>query len=784
METSARLQYLLSESVELARKWRHEYVTPEHFLYVLTKEEEFIECFTLCGGDPDALRKQLKKHFKKNYEALPEGAEITEIYLSRGFQAMLERGAIQADSSGKEVLELTHVFFGMMQLPECYATYYMAKQDVDLNDVFFELCYLQQDNEMMNDIAPDRFDTSLEEEEEWAEDGSELDGEMGDYEALFFNEGEMGRHSSKKKNAWMKYVTCLNDLVEEPDYTPLVGRDEELARTILVLCRRGKNNPLHIGESGVGKTAITYGLTKRIVDGKVPELLKDAKVFAIDMGNMVAGTQYRGDFEKRMKKVLDGIEAEEKPIVYLDEIHNVIGAGAVSGGSLDASNILKPYLVKGHIRFIGATTYDEYKKHFEQSKAMVRRFQKVDIKEPSAEESVAILEGIKEYYEQFHNVIYSKEMIELIVHLTDKYINERCLPDKAIDLLDEAGAMLNLRAEKDESVKRVVTKELLEEVISTYFKVPLQTIASEESEQLATLDKCLMSKVFGQDEAVAQICNSIKMSRAGLNEDNKPIASFLFVGPTGVGKTEIARALASTLGVELVRFDMSEYMEKHAVAKFIGAPAGYVGYEEGGMLTDAIRKKPHCVLLLDEIEKAHNDIYNVLLQVMDYATLSDNQGRKADFRNVIIIMTSNAGASKLGKPLPGFSNSTDTVNQSAIDEAVKNTFSPEFRNRLSRIVTFRAIDKSMAERIVKKQCQQLADHLKAKNVQITFAESLQQHILKEGVSQEYGARQIQRVIDSEVKPVLVEEILFGFLKNGGSVELAYEDDKVVMKQNG
>ena len=446
MNTSARLQKLLTAAVELAKKWRHEYVLPEHFLYVFSKEEDFAEAFTLCGGDIETLRKQLKKHFKKNCEHPSESKKNAEIHWSRGFQAMLDRGVLQADGSGRETVEVSHVFYAMLQLPECSAVYYMANQNVDLNDVFFEFCYLQKENDFLVDSVPDRFETVLEEEWEM-QHADEFDSE--DSEEILYFTGERTHARGKKKNVWQKYVTCINDIVEMDDDTPLIGREEELQRTILILCRKNKNNPLHIGEAGVGKTAITYGLARRIVEGNVPDLLKDAKIYAVDMGNMVAGTQYRGDFEKRMKKVLDGISEEKNPIVYLDEIHNVIGAGAVSGGSLDASNILKPYLAKGQIRFIGATTYDEYKKHFEQSKAMVRRFQKVDIKEPSVEESVQILEGIKPYYEEFHQVLYPAEVIQLAVTLSHKYVNERFLPDKAIDLMDEAGALLRLRQMKD-----------------------------------------------------------------------------------------------------------------------------------------------------------------------------------------------------------------------------------------------------------------------------------------------------------------------------------------------
>ncbi len=770
METSARLQQLLLDTVETAKKWRHEFVTPEHLLYILSKDDAFIESYEVCGGDADELKKKLKRYFKKNMETIPEKGVTYSPHLSNAFQSMLEYGAQQAGSSGRDQLKLTHVFFAMMKLPECYATYLMAEQNVNINDVFFELCYIEEErDDSASRGTVDRYGEAM-----WGEAKS---ADMGDFyseEDMEEDYPYMGRESgtAPKGKGWMKYVTNLNEYVESSSYTALIGREDEIRRTMLVLSRRDKNNPLHIGEPGVGKTAITYGLVRKIVEDEVPESLKDATVYSIDMGSMVAGTQYRGDFEKRMKMVLEGINALDKPIVYLDEIHNVIGAGAVSSGSLDASNILKPYLADGHIRFIGATTYDEYKKHFEKSKSMVRRFQNIDIKEPSEEETVDILKGIRNYYEEFHHVVYPTAVLKSIVSLSSKYINERFLPDKAIDLMDECGAVIAMRRDKE----RTVTKSLVEEVLSEFLKIPKQSVNDDEAESLRTLDDNLKSKVFGQDEAVDKICKAIRISRAGLNEDNKPVASLLFVGPTGVGKTEIARTLAENLGVELVRFDMSEFMEKHSVSKFIGAPAGYVGYEEGGRLTDAIRKHPHSVLLLDEIEKAHPDIFNVLLQVMDYATLSDNQGRKADFRNVIIIMTSNAGASRLLKPAIGFGDSS--LNLGAIDEEVKKTFSPEFRNRLSGIVTFNGLDNDMARRIVDKQLKALSDKLLNRNVTISYTDALKEHILEVGVTTEYGARELNRVIDRELKPLLVDAILYGDLKDGGDLAITYLDGKV------
>ena len=510
-----------------------------------------------------------------------------------------------------------------------------------------------------------------------------------------------------------------------------------------------------------------------IRENKVPEQISGSKVFALDLGGMLAGTQYRGDFEKRFKKVLSEIEKEEKPIIYLDEIHNLAGAGAVGESSFDAGNMLKPYLSEGHIRFIGATTFDEYKKHFEKNKSLVRRFQNVEIREPSEAETVDILRGLKEKYESFHGVKYEDDILEYAVGMAAKCIHERFLPDKAIDLIDEAGAFRKLHPIEGET--QTVNKEVINEVLTKICRVPVETVETDDVAGLATLEDRIKSQVFGQDEAVSQVVNAIKFSRAGLLEDNKPLASLLFVGPTGVGKTEIARTLAKELGVKLVRFDMSEYAEKHTVAKLIGSPAGYVGYEEGGLLTEEIRKNPSSVLLMDEIEKAHADIFNILLQMMDYATLTDNQGRKADFRNVVIIMTSNAGANRLGKPSIGFIQGY--ADKSVLEEEVKNTFQPEFRNRLNRIVMFNGMDDEMGEKVVDKKLSELSQMLAKRNISFNASEEARQLIQKKGISREYGAREVDRVIRNEIKPLLVDDILFGKLKNGGSVTLSVSGEE-------
>ena len=562
---------------------------------------------------------------------------------------------------------------------------------------------------------------------------------------------------------------------------PLIGREEELERTMQILCRKEKNNPLHLGEPGVGKTAIVYGLARLLERGEVPEPLKGAKIYALDLGSLLAGTQYRGDFEKRFRMIMDGISKEEKPIVYMDEIHNIVGAGAVNGGSFDVSNMLKPYLASGEIRFIGATTYEEYKKHFEKSKSLVRRFQNVEIKEPSIEDTVQILTGLKKHYESFHGVRYGKGVLEYAVRMSARYINERYLPDKAIDLIDEAGSYRRLHPLPQKT--QTVSRALIDEILSKTCQIPKQVGESDEVQKLGTLEKRWSARVFGQEEAVSQVVNAVKFSRAGLLEAGKPLASLLFVGPTGVGKTEIARSLAEELGIKLIRFDMSEYEEKHAVAKLIGAPAGYVGYEEGGLLTEEVRKNPHAVLLLDEIEKAHPDIYNILLQVMDYATLSDNQGRKADFRNVILIMTSNAGASRVGKTEIGFGDRS--VKADVILEEVKKTFQPEFRNRLNRIVVFNPMDDAMGAKVAEKKLSELSFLLQQKKVEFTASKEAKALLAKKGTSKEYGAREMERIIGSEIKPLLVDEILFGSLKKGGVCELTCEGDgfRILKKKN-
>ena len=757
MHTTREAGKILSNTIEFAAGRQHEYVTPEHFLYVLTGQDLFVRAFVACGGDIERLQKDLDTYFLDNIEK----KEDLKPQVTQGLELILTDAYRQAVSSGKQAIELQHLIHCLLELQESYAVFFIASQGIDLTDLLCEICQYGEEFPGRN------------KEPESSAGNPKQGGTTEDHVGKEYQSPEQEKPTA---GVWKQYVEPLNDLVEHVN--PLIGRETELERTIQILCRKEKNNPLHIGESGVGKTAITYGLARLLKENKVPNVLKGAKIYAVDLGGMLSGTQFRGDFEKRFKNVMEGISREEKPIVYFDEIHNIVGAGAVNGGSFDISNMLKPYLSEGSIRFIGATTYEEYKKYFAKNKSLVRRFQNVDINEPNEEETVKILAGLKKHYEKFHGVKYGKGVLAYAVAQSAKYINERYLPDKAIDLMDEAGAYRQLHPLDQKT--QTVGKGLIDDIVSKICSIPKQTVENDEVKKLAGLDSRLLNHVFGQEEAVSQVVNAIRFSRAGLLEEGKPLASLLFVGPTGVGKTEIARSLAKEMGMKLLRFDMSEYSEKHALVKLIGSPAGYIGYEEGGLLTESVRKNPHAVLLLDEIEKAHNDIYNLLLQVMDYATLTDNQGRKADFRNVILIMTSNAGASRLGKAQIGFG--TDRINQEAVMDEVNRIFQPEFRNRLSRIVIFSFIDQNMAHQIARKKLGELGDSLAKRKVILSFTDEVVNYIKEKGISREYGAREIDRVINNEVKPLLVDRLLFGRLKKGGRCLLDYKDKTLIVEE--
>ena len=719
-----RLDSIVSQvyvvAVNEARLNGHEFVTPEHFLYSALMFDGGKEILRASGGHVDAIYDDLTLFFR---ERVPQNTSDVPME-SQGFNQMVMESALNARKAGKTEITLVEVVNAILSLKQSHAGYILQKNGVDKKQL----------KNLLGEKSKQKVNVS-----------------------------------TPKDKVVETYTQDLVEMATSGKFDPLIGRKEELKNTVHVLCRRLKNNPVHVGDSGVGKTAIVYGLASLIATGDVPEDLKNASALLLDMGTLIAGTRYRGDFEERLVKLLAAIAKLPNPIVYIDEIHTVIGTGATSGGSMDATSIIKPYLSRGEIRFIGSTTHEEYKKHFEKDRALVRRFAKINIDEPSEDECVQILKGLRPRYEEFHNVTYSDEILRQVVSLSKTHIKDRFLPDKAIDIMDEAGVTVKLMN------KTLVTQAVVEGVVSRTAKIPAKSVGKEEKGVLKNLGRDLNNKIFGQKEAVEKVVHAIFSSRAGLNEPERPVSNLLFVGPTGVGKTEMAKQLANLLGIQLLRFDMSEYQEKHAVARLIGAPPGYVGYEEGGLLTDAIRRTPHAVLLLDEIEKAHTDIMNVLLQVMDYGKLTDNNGKKADFSNVIIIMTSNAGARELTKKTIGFSGKTDF---GAMDKAVENIFSPEFRNRLDSIVTFNPVDNEMAMLIAKKAIKQLGDKLSARGVRLTATSSALRHISKKGLSEVYGAREIIRFVENDVKKLLVEKVLFGELSGGGKCSLSLVKDKL------
>ncbi|MCB1562691.1 MAG: ATP-dependent Clp protease ATP-binding subunit ClpA [Alphaproteobacteria bacterium] len=745
---SKNLEQTLHKALAVAGEHSHEYATLEHLLFALTEDQDAMAVLRSCGIALPELRDQLSAYIAGELTYLIN-TDAEEPKPTTAFQRVLQRAAIHVQSSGREEVTGANVLVALFSERESHAVYFLQEQDMTRFDAV---------NYISHGIAkvPTQSDTGK--TPRGTEESSEKDAKSG-------------------AEALDAYCVNLNKKAAQGKIDPLIGRDSEVARTIQVLCRRSKNNPLYVGDPGVGKTAIAEGLAKKIVEGEVPDVLKDATIFSLDMGSLLAGTRYRGDFEERIKAVLQELETIEDSILFIDEIHTVIGAGATSGGAMDASNLLKPALSNGSLRCIGSTTYKEYRNHFEKDRALVRRFQKIDVYEPSIDDAIKILMGLKPHYEKHHNIKYTPGAIKAAVELSAKYIGDRKLPDKAIDIIDEVGAAQML-VPPSKRKKKIDVKDI-EGVVAAIARIPAKTMTKSDKEALQNLERDLKTMVYDQDKAIDVLCDSIKMARAGLRDPEKPIGCYLFSGPTGVGKTEVARQLSGTMGIELVRFDMSEYMERHSVSRLIGTPPGYVGFEQGGLMTDKIDQHPHCVLLLDEIEKAHPDLFNILLQVMDYGKLTDNNGKTIDFRNVILIMTTNAGAADIAKTPVGFGRALgDDTDSYADNEAITKMFAPEFRNRLDAIVPFQNLQPETVEKVVDKFIIQLEGQLADKNVEIELSDAARKYLAKKGYDPAMGARPLSRVIQEKVKRPLAEEILFGKLSAGGLVYVDYDGEKL------
>ena len=803
------MSFFFCKAMDNVVSYHHEFLMPEHLLLSVIDHPEVVRIMRRMKIDQKSMRQELDAWLKQQ-DRIPKEFSHVKPEPSVLFKAMHSSAYLVNLAGGAGVkLNVTHFLTAMLTLPYAEAPFLIDKYIGEQGEKFTRLVGEKfpdeedpemkefskfspllanesggglSDEELMNEMrafiesGSSDFDDDDEDGDDgdfWYDDDDDNDEDDG-IDNDEYDDPEGWQTGKRHPSDWHKLVTCISDKVDQ--HNPLIGREKELDRTIQVLCRAEKNNPLHVGEPGVGKTALVFGLAKLINENQVPDRLKGARIYGMDIGQMLAGSQYRGDFEKRIKMVMDGAAKEGNVIIYIDEIHNMIGAGRGSDGGPDASNMLKQYLEAGDIRFIGSTTYEEYNRYMAKSKGIVRRFQQIDIKEPSVDEAIKILEGLQHKYNIYHGVTYRKDALEYAVRASDKYISNRFLPDKAIDLMDEAGAYLEVHPANRQ--RSYVTKAVIQQILTKVCKIDAAAIKDEDNSALASLRQRMLDKIYGQDTAVDKVVEAVMMAKAGLIDDDKPMATLLFVGPTGVGKTEVARVLARELGIELVRFDMSEYTEKHAVAKLIGSPAGYVGYEDGGQLTDAIRKTPNCVLLLDEIEKAHSDIYNILLQVMDYARLTDNKGQKADFRNVILIMTSNAGAQYASQANIGFAGNVSRGQ--AMLAQVKKTFRPEFINRLSDTVVFHDMDRHMAELILDKKLAQLADKLSAKGVSIELTPQAREHLLKWGFTKEYGAREMDRVIGNRLKPVLMKALLFGKLKKGGKAVVKLEGKELVI----
>jgi ATP-dependent Clp protease ATP-binding subunit ClpA len=740
---SKSLESALHRALEYANERKHEYATLEHLLLALVDDRDAVGVMRACNVDLDSLRERVTEYLDTELEGLVSSTS-DEATPTNGFQRVIHRAVVHVQSSGREEVTGANVLVAIFAERESHAAFFLQEQEMTRFDAVQYISHGIAKRPGMSESRPPH--------------GADEESES---------------HEERKggQDALNSYCVNLNKKARDGKIDPLIGREQEVLRTIQVLCRRQKNNPLLVGDPGVGKTAIAEGLARKIIRGEVPEVLRGATIFSLDMGALLAGTRYRGDFEERLKAVMKEVENYPGAILFIDEIHTVIGAGATSGGAMDASNLLKPALQAGLLRCIGSTTYKEYRQHFEKDRALVRRFQKIDIKEPTVEDAVEILKGLKPYFEDFHKIKYTNEAVRAAVELSAKYINDRKLPDKAIDVIDETGASQMLLPEEKRK-KRITTKEV-EATVATMARIPPKTVTKSDAEVLANLEKDLKRLVFGQDQAITALSSAIKLSRAGLREPEKPIGCYMFTGPTGVGKTEVAKQLANLMGVELLRFDMSEYMEKHTVSRLIGAPPGYVGFDQGGLLTDGVDQHPHCVLLLDEIEKAHPDLFNILLQVMDHGKLTDHNGKSIDFRNVILIMTSNAGASDMAKAPMGF-NRTKRVGDDT--EAVNRLFTPEFRNRLDAVIAFSALPPAVIEKVVEKFVFQLEAQLADRGVTIELGEEACQWLGSKGYDEKFGARPLARVIQENIKKPLAEELLFGALENGGTVKVVVEDD--------
>ncbi len=738
------LEQTLNEAFARARDQRHEFITVEHLLFALLENSSAVQVLKSCGADINILHTDLEQFIDSNSPKLADDDD-RDTQPTLGFQRVLQRAVFHVQSSGKKEVTGANVLVAIFGERESHAAFFLNQQNIARLDVV---------NFISHGIS------------------KILDEDTAEHE-IQTGETTAAEAEEQSTNPLDNFTVNLNQLAKNGKIDPLIGRETELKRTIQILCRRRKNNPLYVGEAGVGKTAIAEGLAKQIVDGDVPEVLKDATIYSLDMGALLAGTKYRGDFEKRLKAIINQLQKTPDAVLFIDEIHTIIGAGAASGGVMDASNLIKPVLASGDLKCIGSTTYQEFRGIFEKDRALARRFQKIDVNEPSIDETTAILQGLKSRFEEHHDIKYTNEALRAAVELTERYISDRHLPDKAIDLIDEAGASQRLLPE--DLRKKVIDVEDIENILAVIARIPPKTVSTSDKDVMKNLERNLKMVVFGQDQAIESMATAIKMSRSGLGEPEKPIASFLFAGPTGVGKTEVSRQLAKIMGIELIRFDMSEYMERHTVSRLIGAPPGYVGFDQGGLLTDAINKNPHAVLLLDEIEKAHPDVFNLLLQVMDHGTLTDSNGRKSDFRNVVIIMTTNAGADQISRASIGFAQQDHSGDSS---EVIKRTFSPEFRNRLDAIVNFGPLDERTITSIVDKFIIELETQLHDKNVDIEVDDAARKWLAIHGYDKIMGARPMSRLIQDKIKRPLAEELLFGNLENGGHVYVTVVNDEL------